>query len=138
MICEEIKNIRSSKSELRKFGIAMGIVFGLLGGLLLWRAKDSYPYFLFLSFLFMVPGLFIPQILKPIYTVWMSFAIIMGWFMTRMIVTTLFYLIFTPIGFMARSFGKDFFPRQFDQNSQSYWILKKKRTFDKKRYENQF
>ena len=138
MIREEIKNIRSSKSELRKFGIAMGIVFGVLGGLVLWRAKDSYPYFLFLSLLFMVPGLFIPQILKPVYTVWMSFAIIMGWFMTRMILTALFYLIFTPIGFMARSFGKDFFPRQFDQSRQSYWIPKKKRTFDKKRYENQF
>ena len=126
MIREEIKNIRSNKSELRKFGIAMGIVFGLLGGLPLWRAKDSYPYFLFLSLL-IHGSRFIHS--SDVKTCLQSVDVIChhhGLVYDEDDFDGAFYLIFTPIGFIARSFGKDFFPRQFDQSSQSYWILEEK------------
>jgi hypothetical protein len=138
MISEEIKNIKSGRSELKKFGITMGIVLGLLGGFLLWRGKVYYPIFFIISTLFLVLGLTLPVLLKPIQKIWMILAVLMGWFMTRIILIILFYLIVTPIGLLARLFGKDFLNTKFNRNLDSYWIPKKTVTFDKKNYENQF
>ena len=138
MISEEIKNIKSGRSELRKFGITIGIVLGLLGSFFLWRGKTYYSTFFIISTLFLFLGLVLPVLLKPIQKIWMVLAILMGWFMTRIILIILFYLIVTPIGLLARLFGKDFLNTKFNKNPDSYWISKKTITFDKRNYENQF
>jgi len=49
VIIDEIRNIESKKKDLRSFGLTMGVVAGLLGGLFLWRDKDHYLYFLAVS-----------------------------------------------------------------------------------------
>ena len=138
MIVEEIKSIKSEKKELRQFGITMGIVLGLLGWLLLWREKGYYPYFLMLSVVFLFFGLVLPSLLKPIYKIWMTLALLLGWFMTRVILSVLFFVIVTPIGLLARLGGKDFLDLKFNRNVNSYWISKKTTKLDKKNYENQF
>jgi hypothetical protein len=138
MLIEEIKNIKSSKSDLRKFGITMGIVFGLIGGALLWREKDYYTIFVILSTAFIITGLVIPVLLKPIHKGWMTFAVVLGWFMTRLILSILFYCIFTSIGLLSRILGKQFLDLKMDRTRESYWIMREPRTFDKKDYERQF
>ena len=138
MIIEEIKNIKSGKKELRKFGITMGTVIGVIGGLLFWREKDYYIYFLGFSAAFFLFGLAIPSLLKPIHKFWMGLAVLMSWFMTRVILSILFYLGITPMSFLARLFGKDFLSRKFNKNtSDSYWIPKEK-IKNKSDYERQF
>jgi hypothetical protein len=138
MIIEEIKKIRSEKKELRQFGITMGIVLALLAGLLLWRGKDYYFYLLILSIMFFFTGLTLPVILKPLHKIWMTLAILMGWFVTRLIMIILFYLVVTPIGLLTRLCGKDFLDTQFKKNVNSYWIPRKTTKLDKTNYENQF
>lgn len=138
MIVEEIRNIKSGRKELRKFGITFGIVLGLLGGWFLWRDKGHYSYFLILSIAFLFLGLIVPIVLKPVYKVWMTLAVLLGWFMTRVILIVLFYMVVTPIGLLARSFGKDFLRLKFDRNTDSYWIPKEELDFERERYENQF
>ena len=135
---KEIKNIKSGKRELRQFGVTIGIVLGLLGGLFFLRQKDFYAYFLIFSAVFLISGLVLPVLLKPVQKIWMSLAIVIGWFMTRVILTALFYLVVTPIGILARLFGQRFLDIKFDCNADSYWIVREPVKFDKKRYENQF
>jgi hypothetical protein len=135
---EEIRNIKSGKRELRQFGIAFGIVLGLLGGLFFLRQKDFYAYFLIFSAAFLISGLVLPALLKPVQRIWMSLAIVIGWFMTRVILTVLFYLVVTPIGILARIFGKRFLDTKFDGNTDSYWIARKSAAVERKSYENQF
>jgi len=138
MIIEEIRNIKSSKKELRKFGLTMGIVLALFNGFIWWRGKDYYFYFFIPSILFILLGLIVPLILKPFHKVWMSLAVIMSWFMTRVILSILFYLGITPMGLLARLFGKDFLSRKFNKNtSNSYWIPKEI-IKNKSDYERQF
>jgi len=138
MIVEEIKNIKSGKGDLRKFGITMGIVLVLLGGLIWWRGKDYYSYLFILSAVFFPLGLVIPLLLKPVHKIWMTLAILMSWFMTRVILSVLFYLGLTPIGFLAKLFGKDFLGLKFSKNTtHSYWIPKEK-VKDRNNYEKQF
>ena len=50
----------------------------------------------------------------------MTFAVILGWVMTRVILGVVFYLIITPIGLITRLIGEDF----LDLNKKkldSYW-----------------
>ena len=137
MVVEEIKNIKGGKRELRKFGITMGVVLMVLGGFSWWRGKDFY--FLIVSTAFIFLGLVTPFVLKPVNKLWMSLAILMSWFMTRVILSALFYLGLTPMGFLARLFGKDFLEVKFDKStSKSYWILKDKRKSERNNQENQF
>jgi hypothetical protein len=138
MIIDEIRNIKSGKNELKKFGITIGIAFGLLSGFILWRGKISPVPFFIISALFIFLGLVLPVLLKPIQKVWMALSIILGWLMTRIILIILFYLIVTPIGLLARLFGKDFLNRKYDRDAPTYLIPKKETPFDKKNYENQF
>jgi hypothetical protein len=139
MLIEEIKNIKSSKKELRKFGITVGIVLGLLGGFLWWKGKDLYLIMFVISFLFLFFGAIVPIILKPIQKVWMSLALILGWIMTRVILSLMFYLVFFPIGMLARIFGKDFLDQKRDTDIKSYWILRKSEPQrPKEAYEKQF
>jgi hypothetical protein len=135
---EEIKNIKSGKKELHQFGITMGIVLALVGGLLIWRSKDYYFFFFVFSIAFLFLGLVIPALLKPIQKVWMSIAVIIGWVMTRVILTVLFYLVVTPVGILAKVFGKDFLDTKFDRNANSYWSTRESEKFDKRNYESQF
>lgn len=138
MITEEIKNIKSSKKELRKFGITMGIVLALFSGFIWWRGKDYYIYFLGFSAAFFLFGLAIPSLLKPIHKFWMGLAVLMSWFMTRVILSILFYLGITPMSFLAKLFGKDFLGLKFGNNiNSSYWIPKEK-VKNKSDYERQF
>ncbi|TVL99231.1 MAG: hypothetical protein CV087_18880 [Candidatus Brocadia sp. WS118] len=139
MINEEIKNIKCGKGDLRKFGITMGIVLLLLGGFSWWRGKDFYIYFLTISAVFFFFGLVFPTLLKPINKLWMSLAILMSWFMTRVVLGILFYAGITPIGFLSRVFGKDFLKLKFNKNTErSYWVPKERREVEKTDYERQF
>jgi len=138
MIVEEIKNIKSGKSDLRKFGITMGIVLILFGGLFLWRDKDYYIYLFIIAAAFIIPGLAVPIVLKPVHKVWMTISIILGWIMTRVILSILFYLVVTPTRGLARLFGKQFLDLKIDKNINSYWISKQEQKLNKADYEKQF
>jgi hypothetical protein len=138
MLLEEIKNIKSSKSDLRKFGITFGIVFAVLGGALWWKGKDSFTLFILVSSAFFIIGLLVPFLLKPLQKVWMTLAVVLGWFMTRLILSILFYCIFTLIGLISRLLGKRFLDLEMDNTNESYWIQREQKVFDKKDYERQF
>ena len=135
---EEIKNIKSEKSDLRKFGIMVGTILLLIAGFFFWKEKESFQLFLSIGFVLFVAGIAIPFILKPIYWVWMVFATILGWFMTRLILSLLFYVVFTPIGLIGRLVGKQFLDLKKNHSRQSYWNMRTVETFDTQNYEKQF
>lgn len=138
MILEEIKNIKSEKKDLRDFGITFGVILGILAGALWWKGKDTYAIFAMLSVAFFFFGLVLPRLLKPLQKAWMTFAVILGWVMTRFILSVLFYVVFTSIGGILRLFGKKFLGLKRDKSKKSYWIYREQVPFDRERYEKQF
>ena len=123
---DEIKHIKTGKKDLRSFGVTIGIILLLIAGFLFYKDKESFQIFLYVAGTFIGFGLIIPIILKPIYIVWMVFAVILGWFMTRVILSLLFYVIITPIGVVLRTFGKDLIGLKFSKKQDTYWIKRKK------------
>lgn len=138
MLLEEIRNIKSEKKDLRNFGITFGVILGLLGGALWWKGKDTYTTFIILSFTFFFLGFVLPGLLKPLQKAWMAFAVILGFFMTKVILGILFYLVFTGIGLGLRLFGKQLIDLKIDNSRNSYWNYRKSEPFNKRNYERQF
>ena len=62
----------------------------------------------------------------------------MGWFMTRVILSLLFYLVVTPIGLIARLSGNQFLDVKMDDSQTSYWNYRKTKKDEKEDYEKQF
>ena len=135
---EEIKLIKTENKDLRSFGITFGIIFLIIAGFLLYIENESFRLFIVISSAFIIFGFLIPIILKPIYIVWMSFAIILGWFMTRFILSLLFYLIVTPIGLITRVLGKDFLELKKEASNGSYWNQRKSSLEKNQNYDKQF
>ena len=135
---EDIRNIRSEKSDLRKFGITIGIILVMIAGFFFWKEKESFQIFLTVGAVLCIFGVVIPVILKPIYWIWMIFATILGWIMTRIILSILFYVILTPIGLIPRLFGKQFLELKWNRTNRTYWNYRSGDVIEKEKYEQQF
>ena len=135
---DEIKNIKSEKSDLRNFGIIVGIILLIISGFLFWKEKESYQIFLTVGTILFMLGILVPAILKPIYWIWMIFASILGWFMTRVILTLLFYAMLTPIGIISRFLGKQFIELVWKEKDSTYWNYRSPGIIEKERYKKQF
>jgi len=138
MVTGEIRNIRSEKADLRKFGIVVGVGLAVFGGIFLWRGKTFYPYLFYASAVLLVSGFAFPIVLKPLHKVWMAIAILLGWVMTRLLLSVLFFVVLTPIGLLLKLFGKDFLELGFDSSTESYWVKRERSLEDRSRYERQF
>lgn len=135
---EEIKNIKSEKSEFRKFGITIGLFLMILSGFLFWRGKESFEILLVTGTVLLVLGLLIPVVLKPVYWIWMVLAIILGWIITRVILSLLFYIVITPIGVLSRLSGNRFLDLKWDKSKSTYWNYRTTIQRDNEDYEKQF
>ena len=138
MVIEEIKKIESSEKKLKEFGLLVGGVLCALAGLLGWRGRGSYPYFLVPGFVLLIAGAFLPTVLKPVQKAWMTLAILMGWVMTRVLLSVLFYLAITPIGLLLRITGKDLLDQKLEPKKTSYWKIRSDLSRVPSDYERQF
>jgi hypothetical protein len=140
MLIDDIKKaVKCDETKLRKFGFTMGGIFAALGFIIFFR-KTHFSYALFFTFalIFISAGAGYPKILAPVYKIWMAFATCLGWVMTRLILTVLFFIVVTPIGILARVSGKDFLNLKFDDCAGSYWIKRAAAEDGRKNYEKQF
>ncbi|MFQ5628521.1 MAG: SxtJ family membrane protein [bacterium] len=140
MINQEIQSLkaRCTPKELRKFGLTIGIFLGVVAGFLFWKEKPAAEYLAYIAGAFLLAGLFVPMVLKPIFLGWMSFAVVMGFFMTKVILFLLFSLVFAPAGLVIRILGKDPLHQKIDRQKESYWIKRDRKPFDPASAENQY
>ncbi len=133
----EASKLEYSKKILRKFGITVGAVFGLLGVWFMY-ANILYPVqvlFIVLGIFLIFFGVLFPKFLKSIYRYWMTAAFVLGWFVSRILLTILFFVVLTPIALIAKLFKKEFLNLNYKQNQKSYWIQK---TTSKINYEKMY
>ncbi len=135
-ILDEIKKIKSGKKELREFGIVMGCFFGILGGLLFWRHRP-FLWAAALSGTFFAFGLLLPMTLQPLQKAWMTIAVLMGFVMSRVILTVLFFLVLSPLAIISRLLGKKHMDLTFRKPDSTGWNPVKTKT-EKEYYERQY
>ena len=108
---------------LRSFGLLVGGVFGVIGMLpLVFRREPPRLWALGLMAALVGLGLVAPALLRQPYRGWMVLGHALGWINTRILLSLVFYLVVTPMGFVMRLLGKDPMRRRFDANAASYRI----------------
>lgn len=138
MLKEGIKYIDNSDAAVKKTGLTVGVVLILLSLLLWYLGKTSAIYFSSFGGLFVILALVFPSLLRPFHIAWMMLALLMGFVMSRVILTILFYLILTPISLIAKIVGKKFMPLGFDKKAATYWEKRDITVKQKIDYERQF
>jgi hypothetical protein len=135
---DEIRQLKTGARELRKFGLLVGGVFAALGVILLFRHRPSAPYFLAAGGFLIASGLIAPRVLKYIYIAWMSLAFVLGFVVSGTLLTLFFYLVITPVGWVARGFGNDFLSLKLNRAAASYWMPRERKPKTPEEYERQF
>ena len=134
---EEIKNIKTRKKDIRSFGYTIGIILFMVSAVLFYYDNYLYQNLTMISVVFIVLGVVLPLLLKPVYLLWMIFAVILGWIMTRVILCIIFYIIITPIGLITRLLGEDFLNLR-KIKADSYWNYRDSSEELNQNYEKQF
>jgi hypothetical protein len=127
-LAAEVRTLDTSRRALRSFGRVVGLV--LLGlGLFAWWRRDwlltVLPGLLLgVGAALLVLGLIAPGVLRPVYRVWMGLAVVLGFVMTRVLLTILYLLAFTPVGWLRRTFGQSPILTRPDPDTPSYWMTR--------------
>lgn len=138
MNIDVIKEKATHSRELRNFGLVFGTVFLIFAVLFWYHQKSYYINVGIVSLLFIFIALIVPKVLKPLYIVWMIFGLFLGGIMTRIILTTVFFLVLTPIALFMKLRGKVFFPMRPDKNLKSYWVKRETNMNNPDRAKKQF
>ena len=92
----------------RSFGLSVGCVSAIAGALLMWRGRPSAGTTLAIAGILLVcAGLLAPSALRGPNRVWWRFAQRLGWINSRILLTLLFFVVLTPVGFLMRLFGRN-------------------------------
>jgi hypothetical protein len=103
----------------------VGGIFLLIGFWIYYSSQNFVgPIFLFIGTMLLVSGLIFTTTLSLVYKVWMGLAFTLGWLMSRILLTILFYFVITPIGLLAKLVGKDFLDINYKLKRESYWIIR--------------
>jgi hypothetical protein len=124
-----------NKSSNKSFGIVFFLFFLILG---LWPLSSGGKISIFLmitSFLFLFLGLTNSKFLTVPNKIWIKFGIIMGSFVSPIVLLIFYSTIFLPMGILIKIFKKDILRLKIEKNPEhSYWIDKE----DKSDIKDQF
>lgn len=143
-ILQEVRELPAGPSDLRKFSLTVGTAFVVLWAVLAWvfpylfeKGRDL-PLLWQIGVALAVVGTLLPALVKPLYYAWMTFALAIGYVMTRLLLTIFFFLVLTPVALVFRLIGRDALHRKLDRSAESYWIDKVHLIADRSRYEKFF
>jgi hypothetical protein len=122
----EIRQLRGTPKELRKFGLVVGTIFMMIAAIGVYKIWSvvAIAVFVLAGLLLLLGGLFSRNALRLVYKVWMGIAFAVGWIVSRVILILLFYLVITPVSVLARVFGKRFIDIDYRTKRDSYWVSK--------------
>lgn len=77
-----------------------------------------------ISLLFLAVALVRPSLLKPLNRLWTAFAGFMNRIVTAATTAVLFFLVFTPSGFLFRLFNRHAMGRRYEPALTTYWLTR--------------
>ena len=121
-------------SSNRSFGVVFFIVFLLVALFPLLKGYDLRIWSLVISLIFLALGLLNSKILTPLNRLWFKFGLLLGRFISPLIMGIIFFVVVTPIGIIMRLLKKDLLNLKYNKK-ETYWINK---SGPKSKMKNQF
>ena len=134
--------IEISPKKIRDFGWVMfAVLIVIVPAFISWRndwaVTNLMLIFGSIGFVLWLPSLLVPKAMYSVYRGWMLLAILIGLFMTKVIITLVFYGMMTPIGLMRQWIVKDPLKMKADPDAETYWV-EKNEAKTKESYEKQY
>jgi len=108
----------------KKFGLFFGVIFTIAVIYSLNKGgKEAALFFAILAFAFINLAFFKPELLLPINKLWMRFGLLLGMFFSPLVLGLMFFILFTPIGFSMRLFGRDELRLRM-KKAETYWQIR--------------
>jgi len=109
--------------EEKSFGRTFCVVFAVIGGLFAWRGHPGAAAALFvLSAATLGVAYLAPAWLRLPNLLWFRFGMVLHRIVNPLVMGALFFLVFTPTGWIMRAAGKDFLRIGKPPKDGSLWI----------------
>jgi hypothetical protein len=129
-IIEDIRSeIRAAQREPSSRDLTiLALLFLMLGSAVggyyvFWKGATVGWYWIIAGAVLCLSRLITP-LFRGVYRLWLAFSIILGYFVSRILLTIIFFVVITPMGLIVRVIGKDPMERKLDRNAISYWSKK--------------
>ena len=121
-------------SSNKSFGLVFSVVFLIISLFPLFKDGNIKIWAIVIAITFFILGLLNSKILSPLNKIWFKFGILLGNFVSPVIMGIVFFVVVTPTSLMMRMFGKNLLGLK-KINKKSYWI---ERPNIKSKMKNQF
>lgn len=112
----------------RNFGLTFSAFFMLLAVGPLVLHHRFRPWAFVLSIICLLVAIISPQWFKSLNIIWTQLGILLNRIVSPAVLSVLFFLVFTPMGYLLRFFKKDILDLSLSKQSASYWIASPKET----------
>ena len=118
----------------RNFGTVFFLVFLIISLFPLLKNENIRIWSIIIALVFLVLGLLNSKFLTPLNKIWFRFGIILGNFVSPIVMGIVFFVIVTPTSLIMRVLGKNLLNLK-KGNKETYWIERSK---IKSKMKNQF
>ena len=118
----------------RSFGIVFFIVFLLIAIYPLLSGESVRLWSLAIATIFFILGIINSSLLSPLNKIWFKFGLLLGRFISPLVMGLIFFLVVTPIALFMKLLKKDLLNLKFNKDN-TYWIVK---SGPKSKMKNQF
>tara|TARA_B110000971_G_scaffold166042_1_gene170074 strand:- start:24 stop:407 length:384 start_codon:yes stop_codon:yes gene_type:complete len=118
----------------RNFGTVFFLVFLIISLFPLLKNENIRIWSIIIALVFLVLGLLNSKFLTPLNKIWFRFGIILGNFVSPIVMGIVFFVIVTPTSLIMRVLGKNLLNLK-KGNKKTYWIERSK---IKSKMKNQF
>ena len=125
-------NIKISSNK--SFGIVFFLFFLIVSIFPLFKDENIRIWSLIIAIIFLILGLLNSKVLTPLNKTWFKFGILLGSFVSPIVMGIVFFAIVTPTSLIMRVLGKNLLNLK-KGNKKTYWIERSK---IKSKMKNQF
>lgn len=122
----------------RSFGLVFATVFAFLAAYLFWRGSLCWPASTGISGVFLIAALLRASVLAPLNRLWTKLGLLLGAIVAPIVMGLIYFAVMTPMGAIARLFGKDFLRLRRDPRTSTYWLTRQDRSPEPERLRDQF
>lgn len=144
-IIQEIKDeiaavyVKPSSRDMTVLALIFLVIPGIIGGYLAFWKHSTNGYIWMVAGAVLCLARLVPPLFRVIYRFWIQFSVVLGFFVSRILLTIIFFLVITPTGIIMRLVGKDPMERKLDPAATSYWTRREDEADRSlERYEKQF
>ena len=129
-----MKNSNIKIGSNKSFGIVFFLFFLIVSLFPLFKNENIRVWSLIIAIIFLILGLLNSKFLTPLNKIWFKFGILLGNFVSPIVMGIVFFAIVTPTSLIMKVLGKNLLNLKKD-NKKTYWIERSK---IKSKMKNQF